>query len=286
MKILSFNCRGLANPSKKSSLRRVIDLNCLDVILLQETLGLSDDVTKSLELLLPGWKFVAIDVNGRSGGLASGWRLSVCRCDNFWSIRSGLGLQLFSTDLGMVVIVLNIYGPYINRVPFWDSLLSNDFVLNRDLILGGDLNLSLGCEEVWGPKATSDSLSYYFIQSFAQKDQLDIEPTKLSPTWRNRRAGENRIAKRLDRFLVADRLVQKVVMVRQWVACGGVSYHCPIFLELGGKALKPPSPFKFNPDWLKLDSYRKLVSDLWEPLPLDCRGSAGVMFMANLKRIK
>ena len=34
-----FNCRGLAGPQKRSALRRVVDLDRPDILLLQETLG-------------------------------------------------------------------------------------------------------------------------------------------------------------------------------------------------------------------------------------------------------
>jgi exonuclease III len=67
MKILSFNCRGLANPNKKSSLRRLVEQCSLDVILLQETLGDNLAVVKILESLLPGWMFTAVDARGCSG---------------------------------------------------------------------------------------------------------------------------------------------------------------------------------------------------------------------------
>jgi exonuclease III len=54
MKILSFNCHGFSNPSKKSSLRRLVDLNSLDVILFQEMLRVSETMVKALESLFPG----------------------------------------------------------------------------------------------------------------------------------------------------------------------------------------------------------------------------------------
>jgi hypothetical protein len=38
---------------------------------------------------------------------------------------------------------------------------------------------------------------------------LDIEPTKFKPSWRNNRVGEDNIAKRLDRFLIKDTLLEK-----------------------------------------------------------------------------
>ena len=55
MKIMSFNCHELANPSKKLPLRRLIEINRPDVFLLQETLILNEDVSCILETLLSGW---------------------------------------------------------------------------------------------------------------------------------------------------------------------------------------------------------------------------------------
>jgi len=54
MKVLSLNCRGLANPAKKSSLKRLVVVVASDVIFLQETLGVSELVVASLESLFPG----------------------------------------------------------------------------------------------------------------------------------------------------------------------------------------------------------------------------------------
>ena len=111
MKIMSFNCGGLANPSKKSYLRRFIEFNGPDVVLLQETLGLNEYVSYILEMLLLGWMFVAVDVHWRSSGLASGWNLKSCHCDGMWSFSSGIGLELYDAHLGKVLTILNIYGP-------------------------------------------------------------------------------------------------------------------------------------------------------------------------------
>ena len=135
-------------------------------------------------------------------------------------------------------------------------------MVDRDVILGGDFNLSLGCAEVLGPKVVPDVLANYFIQSFTRRDLLDIDPVKLVLTWRNRRFGENRIAKRLDHFLVADWLAHEVELVRQWVGTGGISDHSPIFFEMRGRTRKPPSPFKFNSGWLKDSSFCDLVKKI------------------------
>jgi hypothetical protein len=67
---------------------------------------------------------------------------------------------------------------------------------------GGDLNFTLGASKVWGIVTQLDPLSRYFIRKLEETCLLDIEPSKLSPTWSNKRVGEARIAKRLDMFLI------------------------------------------------------------------------------------
>ena len=83
---------------------------------------------------------------------------------------------------------------------------------------------------LWGrPHARADVLTEYFTQKLVEKNWLDIEPVKLKPTWRNNRCGEGRVAKRLDIFLVSERMVDRHHYIRQWVGSGGHSDHFPIF---------------------------------------------------------
>ena len=59
-----------------------------------------------------------------------------------------------------------------------------------NLIIGGDLNLTLTSNEVWGKNARLDSLGPYFNHIFEQKGLVDLAPLKIMPTWRNRRCGD------------------------------------------------------------------------------------------------
>jgi hypothetical protein len=52
------------------------------------------------------------------------------------------------------------------------------------VILGGDLNFSLGAIEVWGPREISDSLSEYFSHKLGEWGLIDVDLVKLKPTWR------------------------------------------------------------------------------------------------------
>ena len=85
---------------------------------------------------------------------------------------------------------------------------------------------------------------------------------------------------------MAELLALGVDLVRQWVGTGGISYHCPIFLEFRGRRRKPPSPFKFNPCWLKEEGFQTLVKEMWTPRPQNSLEHAGVHFYQNMKHIK
>ena len=83
------------------------------------------------------------------------------------------------------------------------------------IILFGDLNFYEGVAECWGPKAVLDPFSNFFMDVVDQRGLIDVVPLKLNPTWRNRRCGEEHIAKRMDKFLVTKHLVSLINFVRQ-----------------------------------------------------------------------
>lgn len=55
MKCLSYNCKGLASASKKLAMRRLIENEPTDIIMLQETLGNADSIEKTLSNIKPSW---------------------------------------------------------------------------------------------------------------------------------------------------------------------------------------------------------------------------------------
>jgi len=286
MKIMSFNCRGLAGPLKRPALRRVIDLEHPDVLLLQETLGEMGAVKARLEGMLPGWTFECLDVRGRSGGLATGWNTRSIRIENVWGMESVIGCSLSSLDIGEELTLLNIYGPYQDRIPFWENIFKNDCFKRGPVIIGGDLNFSLGPSEIWGPQARVDTLTDFFTHKLMDMNLIDVEPISIKPTWRNMRSGESRVAKRLDRFLVADSLVDRQFFLRQWIGSGGQSDHFPIFMELRKGPALPASPLKFNKTWLKDESFIKLIKENWVPFDMHAPLSAAFQFSENIKKLK
>ena len=74
-----------------------------------------------------------------------------------------MGMEIFSQDLGASLTLLNICGPYQDRVQVWYNLFKRSLLQNREIVLGGDLNFYLGVVEMWGMKATPNTLKNYFI---------------------------------------------------------------------------------------------------------------------------
>ena len=60
----------------------------------------------------------------------------------------GLATIFHSQELGREFIVLNLYGPYAESVSYWEKLFWIDLIKQNALIVGGELNFSLGRKEI------------------------------------------------------------------------------------------------------------------------------------------
>ena len=172
----------------------------------------------------------------------------------------------------------NVYGPYVNRKGFWEPLFSSGMLETRNVILGGDLNLTLLEKENWGSLARQYGLSYFFSRLFESKELVDIQPLKLTPTWRNNRSGDQAISKSLDRFFLLENLLSKSLIIKSWVEVGGMLDHLLVLLQIQNPETKPAAPFKFNHAWMKEEDYHKLIGNTWKPL----EGNPNVSYMKQL----
>jgi hypothetical protein len=63
----------------------------------------------------------------------------------------------------------------------------------KNLIMAGDFNLVLNSEEAWG--GAYDGNDDYFRDLFSSNNLIDVKPSKVVPTWRNGRSGQQAIAR-------------------------------------------------------------------------------------------
>eukprot|EP00253_Pinus_taeda_P034846 PITA_34846 len=143
--------------------------------------------------MFPGWHFQAIDVNGRLGGIALGYNP---RSINIMCTWGGIGfivVDIYSTELRTEIRTINIYGPCYHRENFWERILATNIFQSDNIILGGDLNCSLGYSKSWGHHAQANPLVVFFEQLVDLHNLIDIPSANLAPTWRNKIIGENNL---------------------------------------------------------------------------------------------
>jgi len=101
------------------------------------------------------------------------------------------------------ISILNVYSSCVERKEIWDQLEDSGFLALKNLIIAGDLNLTLSSGDIWGGFTSLGSLPRYF-KDFSQNNNLiGIVPRKVVSTWQNGRSGVDLIAKTLDRFIIS-----------------------------------------------------------------------------------
>lgn len=164
---------------------------------------LGDTVVKTINPWLKNWSFSTIDVDGMSGGHLTGWSLDF-KAVSTSSVRSSIAVKLKYKNNDFSFSVINIYGPYADRISFWEELKSVDIFSDPLCVIEGDVNFTLSLRQVWGSNPREEQQRGLFLSFIEEAKLVDIEPVKLSPTWRNYRTGRDEVAKRTDRFLVSE----------------------------------------------------------------------------------
>lgn len=108
---MSFHCRGLALSPKKLALKVLINNYNPDVLLLQETLGSGEDISKALLKIFLGWNFQALDAKGRSSGLTIEVKEVRLKFLSSWGVDQALEVVVYSLELCTNLLILKIYGP-------------------------------------------------------------------------------------------------------------------------------------------------------------------------------
>ena len=145
-------------------------------------------------------------------------------------------------------------------------MVAGGFIHLPNLILAGDLNFTTIAAKIWGKKSLLYPLAPFFTHLIVEHDLVDLAPPYAGPTWRNCRAGDEGISKRLERFLISSFVVTCLLKHRVWSAPLDVLDHFPICLEWNGFASVHNYPFKFNRAWLLEDEFSQLVMDSWSSM--------------------
>ena len=144
--------RGMGGSAKQKSLHLLLASISPDIILLQETMSITYPALLAFSKLRPGWEFCAISSKGLSGGILLGWNPLRVRCKAYKTL-AGILLKARFRSNHLLLSILNCYGPYLHCDFFWNVAAWGGLPSLPNLILVGNLNLTLNVSEIWGSKA-------------------------------------------------------------------------------------------------------------------------------------
>ena len=147
-------------------------------------------------------KGIARSAHGASGGIGTLWKNASFELVQSTSHTHWILSILHHKESGSQVSILNVYVLALlseKKRRIQESLASQRPV---NLILAGDLNITLSTKEKRGGSIVRDPLRENVEDIMRDWDLEDVKPAQGLYTWTNRRTGPGHIAARLDRFLV------------------------------------------------------------------------------------
>ena len=150
MKITSWNCRGLGNPSKADEAKDLMKMDSSNLLLLQET---KIDEVSLLLLSNSKWKLTsskAVNARGTSRGLVTLWSEEKFHLKRWFVTQHWIFTELVHLSSKISLALFNLYVPvnFIENKECWTSL--SEFLevnLPSISIIAGDLNITLAPNE-------------------------------------------------------------------------------------------------------------------------------------------
>ena len=123
MKLISWNIRGLNNPHKQDNIKNIIRDNKLDIVLIQETKMLKDEIEGLL--VFKGGKIIGNDLDGASGGMAVYWNDKCIARELIYENRNMMNIIFTNSKDGSTWVLTNVYTPNTKwgRKTLWEKVV-------------------------------------------------------------------------------------------------------------------------------------------------------------------
>ncbi|XP_058766717.1 uncharacterized protein LOC131640322 [Vicia villosa] len=263
MIIISWNCRGLSNLSAVSNLRHIDQKHRPDVIFLSETLA----TARRLEALRVSLKFdscLAIDVEGRSGGLAVLWQNKI-KCSVFNYSRNFINLEIEDEVRGNWRLTCYYGFPERNRRHLaWDMLRALRDMSSDPWCIIGDFNDLMSQEDKRGLHPHPNSLCNGFCSAVEDCGLSDINIKGHRFTWARSRGTPNMVEEQLDRAMANLSWLGRFPNVELLNILASHLDHTPILLNCDlASSNKRTYSFKFENQWLLEEDIKETISIGW-----------------------
>lgn len=238
MKAISWNCRGLGNPTAVRALKKLLKTTCPDLVFFMETrLTHKDKKAKSTLVLGPLNHLFIVDCNisngKRSGGLALIWN-DVINVDIIQSNKNIIDMYITACNTNVSWYATGIYGfPYYSQKYLTCQIIENLSQTrdNSKWILFGDFNLILNSSEKLGGNNIDHNHTNMFNETLNKCDLRDLGFFGTKFTWANNHNDETHIKERLDRFCANSNWILSFPRYTNKHLLRYTSDHCPIMLE-------------------------------------------------------
>lgn len=264
MSVISWNCRGLGNPSAVPDLKYLVRHFSPDVLFLSETLVHRNKI-EAFRYLLGFDSCFSVDCISRSGGLALFWRTSSnCQLINY----SNNHITVEITDSVLGLWRLTGYYGYPNgerRRAAWDFLrqLSNQY--SDPWCIFGDFNDIMDDNEKRGRTSRPRWLINGFRQAVLDAGLSDVPVEGYPFTWVKSLGTPRAVEERLDRALANNAWFTLFPNANLENLVAPVSDHYPILLNRN----PVPRPylrhrnFRYENAWHIEPGFKDFVTNSW-----------------------
>ncbi|KAB1219839.1 hypothetical protein CJ030_MR3G009481 [Morella rubra] len=281
MRLMFWNCRGLARPVASNSLRAMEQKYSPDIIFLSET-----KISSTTTLLAP-FGFVNLvewPANRRKGGVVLAWKngveIEVSRCSEH--IISAI---VSSDPPNTPWLLSGVYAPTerSQSVAFWESLEASVENYNGPWFCAVDFNSILSPDDKQGGRDFASSSVGALRLFMDHMGLIDLGSLGLQYTWTNCRQGMANIREKLDRGIAnADwrGLFPRASVTNLPITS---SDHSPLIIDSDGGSRALATPFRFEEFWVKEADCLKIVQDAWNT---NCYGSLALRLCKKIRHLK
>ncbi|KAB1671562.1 hypothetical protein [Gossypium barbadense] len=219
---------------------------------------------------------LAVNANGKSGGLVMMWKES-----------NKVKVQTYSSNhIDSIIKVENdnpirFTGFYGNAEPnkrqcLWNMLRRVGQSVTEKWIIGGDFNAILDNAKKEGGRRKPSALMEDFREVVDGLSMADLKTDNGWFTWVNNRDGTALVKERLDRFLMSANDVARFPFMETKVIRQSTSDQDAIILDTEGRKSRdrhrdPRICFKYDVCWAKDVEAKKIIKEAWQ------KGSADIM---------
>ncbi|XP_058746404.1 uncharacterized protein LOC131619312 [Vicia villosa] len=206
---------------------------------------------------------------GASGGIITLWKeVSITVLCSF--VGAGyMGIKAkWKNDLYYIINAYSSCDIYKKEQLWRDLLLLKGNFIDGEWIIDEDFNAIKHRRERKGRSSIDySSESNAFAEFIDHCNLIDVPCKGKSFSWYS---GDGRSMSRLDRFFVADSIINKWGVVGQRICSRDISNHFPIWLVKDNEDWGPKS-FKINNEWFTFKSFIPFVEKSWKEIVIEGR---------------